>query len=298
VRTTRRSTRAGSAALLALVALGATACGNRGGGASGSNEEATEFVHIHGLAVDPSLPDVVWVATHRGLIRGVADRQWRYAGTDRSDHMGFTLDPRAGTMFRSGHPQGGGSLGVESSSDGRSWDHLDDVASPPVDFHAMTISFADDKTLYGWDSGGRGLFRSADRGTHWERLPSEGLDAPILALSAPGSAAMVLAGTASGLYRSDDGGVRWHKLADGGVSAIAGDPNDPSHLLAATEAGLRLSRDGGATWTPTNGVPPGEFIGAMTVSGRDGGVSYAAGATTIYKSTDGGATWKMVRSGT
>ena len=211
--------------------------------------------------------------------------------------MGFSLDPGSGTMFRSGHPQTGGSLGVESSSDGRSWDHLADVASPPVDFHAMTVSVADGKTLYGWDSGGRGLFRSTDRGTRWERLSGQGLDAPILALSAPREAGRVFAGTRSGLYRSEEAGDNWQKVADGAVSAIAVDPEDPGHLLTATQAGLRLSRDEGATWVPTIGVPPGEFIGAITISGRDGAVAYAAGATTIYKSTDGGASWMVVRSG-
>lgn len=286
-----------TAAIFLTAGLVAAAC-DRGPSGGNQAEKATTFVHIHGLAVDPSDPDRLLVATHRGLIQGTKDANWTYTSTDRTDHMGFTLDPRTGTLLRSGHPEAGGNLGVETSTEGRNWRELSDVLSPPVDFHAMALSFADPKTMYGWDSGGRGLFRSTDGGGTWEVLSPQGLPAQIFALAAPGQAGAVLAGAREGLFRSDDAGATWRRIAEGPVSAIAADPKDPKHLLAFVGQGVQISRDGGASWDKASaGLPAGDFVGALTVSSHDGEVAYAAGATSIFKTTDGGKSWSLIRSG-
>src|SRR5438093_10497516 len=155
-------------ALTAIAALVLSACSSGGGGGSSSaGKRATQFVHVDGLAVDRS--GVLWVATHRGLIRQ-SGSAWVYASTDRNDYMGFSADPTSGAMYRSGHPESGGTLGVESSSDGRTWRHLADVLNPPADFHAMALSYSDPHVMYGWDSGGRGFFVSKEAGTKGERL--------------------------------------------------------------------------------------------------------------------------------
>ena len=72
-------------------------------------------------------------------------------GEARHDYMGFTHHPREqGTVFVSGHPQGGGlpnPMGLLVSRDGgRSWRPL--ALRGRADFHAMTIR-ADGETLYG-----------------------------------------------------------------------------------------------------------------------------------------------------
>lgn len=294
-RSVLTSARWAAAGAVLAIALGACA------GGSAAGEEATEFVHIHGLAIDPTQSNVLWVATHRGLIRGADDSSWTYASEDRNDHMGFTLDPTSGTLFRSGHPEAGGTLGVQSSSDGRAWQTLSDVLSPPADFHAMTLSFADPTVLYGWDSGGRGFFRSADGGRTWEKLQPSGLDPVVVSLAAPASPGVVFAATPSGLFRTGDAAGSWNLVAPlgtGPVTAVAADPGDPDHLLAFTGNGMNASRDGGATWLPSSGgIPPGEVIGSIAISPHDEDVAYAAGTTSIYKTTDGGDSWSVVRSG-
>lgn len=293
-----RRTASRATVLAAALALAAAACGDGGEGGAGAG--ATVFAHIHGIAVHPGQSNVLYVATHGGLITGVNDSGWAYASDDRNDYMGFTVDPASATLFRSGHPEAGGTLGVESSTDGRDWERLADVLSPPADFHAMTVSFADPRTLYGWDSGGRGLFRSTDAGTRWTRLSPRGLPLPVLALGGPAEPNAVYAGTPRGLFRSDDGGAAWAPvtgLPSVPVAAIGCDPKDPAHLVASTERATLVSRDGGDSWTPASGIPAGELVFAFAISPHDGGVAYAAGVTTIYKSTDGGETWMLVRSG-
>lgn len=287
---------------VALLAVGLTACGGGDAGSSPgvprAGAVATIFHHIHGLGVDTS--GRLYVATHAGLIRGTADTSWNYVSADRNDHMGFTLDPKSGTMFRSGHPVTGGSLGVESSPDGDAWQKLSNVREPPVDFHAMTVSQADGKTVYGWDSHSRQTLRSLDGGRTWQELSMKGIDRSIFSFAAPPSAGVVLAGTPSGLFRSTDQGTTWKRISsigDGYVVSVAADPNDANHFLASTERGMKITRDGGATWTPSlGGIPPTVAATSLALSPVDGEVAYAADALTIFKTVDGGKSWTVVRS--
>lgn len=264
--------------------------------AGGAGETATAFLHVHGLAVAGD--GTLYVATHGGLIRRSGDA-WVYASDDRNDHMGFSMDPRSGTMWRSGHSAAKPSLGVETSADGgRTWKHLSDVLDPPVDFHSMTVSHADPATLWGWDSGRRGTFVSSDGGANWTRL-RENLFAYVLA--APAERSLLLAGVADGIVRSADGGRTWSPvaaLAGGWVIALAADPSNAKHLLAFTHRGMKVSNDGGATWEPAiGGLPPKAEITSLAIDPTDPKVAYAAEATTLYSTADAGKTWTVIRSG-
>lgn len=286
---------------VSISALGLTACGGSQRSSSGApkaGEAATTFQHIHGLGVDKS--GALYVATHAGLIRGTDDKSWIYVSADRNDHMGFTLDAKSGTMFRSGHPVMGGSLGVESSPDGGAWQKVSNVLEPPVDFHAMTVSQSDGRTVYGWDSRSSKAFRSLDGGRSWQELSINGSDSAVFSFAAPPTVGVVLAGTPSGLLRSTDQGTSWKRISsigDGYVVSVATDPNDAKHFLAFTERGIKITRDGGTTWMPSlGGIPPRVAVTSLAISPVDGQVAYATDAVTIFKTIDGGKYWTVVRS--
>ena len=266
-------------------------------GAPKAGEVATTFHHIHGLGLDES--GTLYVATHAGLIRGTGDKTWTYVSADRNDHMGFTLDPRSGTMFRSGHPVTGGSLGVESSPDGDGWRKLSNVLETPVDFHAMTVSQADGKTIYGWDSQSGKTLRSSDGGRTWQEISMDEPGDAVFSFAAPPTAGVVLAGTPTGLFRSNNLGTSWKRIAsigDGYVVAVATDPNDANHFLAFSERGMKITTDGGATFASSlEGIPPTVAIISLAISPADRDVAYAADARTIFKTVDGGKTWEVIR---
>jgi len=281
-----------SVAGLAALLLVTTACAS---GDSGAGVPAAGFEHIHGLAV--AADATPYVATHGGLVRRSGDG-WEYASGDRNDHMGFVMDPAGGTMWRSGHSASRPSLGVETSADGgATWTRLSDVLDPPVDFHAMAVSYADPTVLYGWDSGGRGLFRSDDAGSTWTRLEPAGLPDPrVLALGAPAEPDVVFAGTPAGLFRSDDRGETWSAFAGyagGAVTAIGCDPSDPADLLVAGQGGIARTIDGGRTWATTP-LPTSDFVGALAISPAEEEVAYASVTTTVFESRDGGTTWNKL----
>jgi photosystem II stability/assembly factor-like uncharacterized protein len=125
--------------------------------------------------------------------------------------------------------------------------------------------------------------------------------------------------------RSVDGGRSWellpeaphHAAADGANSLSAvwylapGQPDEPGSLYAGIQpAGLFVSRDGGARWEPIPGLNDhrtrstwqpakgGLALHSIYVDPRDAGRIYAAiSAGGVYRSDDGGATWKPVNRG-
>ena len=117
----------------------------------------------------------------------------------------------------------------------------------------------------------------------------------------------------SSLYSQVDpvlvGGMQWRQIGPfrgGRVLAVAGVPGDPNtYYFGAVAGGVFKSTNGGMTWTPTFDKQSVSSIGAIAVADSDhnilyvgtgeaclrGNISYGDG---IYKSTDGGQTWKNI----
>jgi photosystem II stability/assembly factor-like uncharacterized protein len=128
-----------------------------------------------------------------------------------------------------------------------------------------------------------------------------------------------------GMYRSDDAGRSWTKLGleDGQqIAAIAADPKDADRAFVAvlghpygpnTTRGIFRTRDAGKTWekvlykdADTGGaavaLDPGnpETVYAALWSARQGpweNGEWEGAGTGLYKSTDGGTTWRAVGKG-
>jgi photosystem II stability/assembly factor-like uncharacterized protein len=138
---------------------------------------------------------------------------------------------------------------------------------------------ANNQRSVGW---GDGIYRSDDAGRSWRnmglkdsqhigRIVIDPRDSKVLYVAAYGP--LWSGGGDRGLYKTTDAGATWNKILNisehTGISDVIMDPTNPDVLLASAHQRRRH------TWTLIHGGPE---------SG-------------LHKSTDGGATWRRIRTG-
>jgi hypothetical protein len=198
----------------------------------------------------------------------------------------------AGTLYTSfGGAQVFGEV-IRSADAGLTWDNAGS-GLPGGAIVALTVDGAG-RVYAGVSSAG--VFRSDDRGGSW-RAVNTGLPdvatVPVAALLASPSR-WVFAGTSKGLFASDNGGRTWlamaGTIANRSVAALAGDAD---RVFAGTDAGVFLSSNA-TSWQSSNAGLRAAVISGIVAEGT--ATAYAFGAR-LHKTTDGGATWRVVHDG-
>jgi photosystem II stability/assembly factor-like uncharacterized protein len=149
-----------------------------------------------------------------------------------------------------------------------------------------------------WSSCGNGIMRSKDGGASW-RVTTGSDVTEVLRLSVDKrTPRRVAAATAYGPILSTDGGEKWQFIMDGLSSRFTGDiciDRVTGAMLVATEKGVFVREKNDRRWRPTSltkdtrvitqhvSLPKVFFAGTE----EDG----------IWKSTDGGRTWKAQNTG-
>jgi photosystem II stability/assembly factor-like uncharacterized protein len=178
-----------------------------------------------------------------------------------------------------------------------------------------------------------GIWKTIDGGVHWDPIFDSQPVSSIGALAiAPSDPNIVWAGTGEpwirshisvgqGVYKSVDAGKTWTLLGlekTGRISRIVIDPKDPNVVLVAAlghaygpqpERGVFRTTDGGKTWQrvlftdensgcahlemdPTNSKIL--FAGMWPIEIRTWGRESGGPGSGLFKSTDGGVTWKRL----
>jgi len=271
--------------------------------------ESPEIHHIHGLAVDRRNPEVLYIATHTGLVRIRPNALPEWVGTHRFDLMGFTAHPRETSLvYASGHPDLAtyrqneiANLGLLVSRDGgKTWQSV--ALKGEADFHALTYSPRNGGELYGWSVAGQiGLHRISATSWRGERLPARGLSNVLSLAASPDPAGPLFAGTKAGLMTSRDRGMTWTPVtpipADAPVSAVSYHASDPGLVyvyVARSDGRLMRSSDGGATWVPTGFVGDTRTVVVALAAGPGESVVLATTNSDVLRSRDGGRTWQRV----
>jgi photosystem II stability/assembly factor-like uncharacterized protein len=253
---------------------------------------------IGALDVADSDPNVIYVGTGSEAIRSnVSIGKGIYKSTDAGKSWKFVGLPDAGQI---------GAIVIHPTD-------------PNTVFAAVVGNpFVPNKT--------RGVYRTKDGGATWQQVLflSDSTGAVDLELQ-PGNPNVVYAsmwqgarkpwtivsgGAEDGIYKSIDGGDHWQRLTDGlptgifGKSDLAVSAAMPNRVYALIEAkpgnGLYRSDDAGEHWALVNGTTPGIitrpfYYDNVDADPTNGDVVYA-GAEGFYKSTDGGRTFRTMRT--
>jgi hypothetical protein len=268
-------------------------------GSSSSNQRVVFWRHVHGLGIDPLDNNILYIATHGDFYKSVNGELPVKVDQERADYMAFNAPQAQGVpLYASGHPSTGGNMGLVKSTDGgQTWQSVSQVLDPPVDFHAMAVSRSNPNVIIGFDSGGRGFFKTIDAGNTWLNL---NYPEYITALAiAPDNSEVVFAGTENGIFRSSDGGSSWTQLNQYkgiGIFALAFDLEGA--LYASTETfGLSKSSDQGEAWQ--NIERPNTLTITSIASDSENKIIYVAGFSPdgfqeVYKGSFDGSNWELV----
>lgn len=247
--------------------------------------------HIGAVIVNPTNPEVVFVAA-LGHAYGANSERGVFRSRDggKSWEKVLYLDDRTGAI-----------------------EVVFDPHNPHVLFAAMWEGY---RTPWSLNSGGAkdGLYRSNDDGSTWKRVEGNGMpDGPLgrigVAVSGADSNVVyaLIEAKRGGLYRSEDGGVNWtlinddHRFRqrawyfthvwadpknvggvyvadtglfhsiDGGKSfdvlpaphgdhhALWIDPNQANRMINGNDGGATISVDGGKNWSTQNNQPTAQF---------------------------------------
>ena len=173
---------------------------------------------------------------------------------------------------------------------------------PPLYQISDVATGSDETTVYASGAyvpaGQSGIFESTDAGNDWTGLvqSANGESFGDLLVD-PGNSRTIYTGTLGSdhmtrFYRSLDGGATWslgQTLGSLCVPSFAAGASSGT-ALAACGTGLWKTTDSGQSWQALTAP----FTQTTRLAAGAGGVLWAYGPTTIFRSNDGGATWQPV----
>lgn len=190
--------------------------------------------------------------------------------------------------------------------------------------------------IYYVGAAGGGVFMTQDGGLSWKAIFEKEATASIGAIAlAPSNPSLVWVGTGEsnvrndvitgrGVYSSPDGGATWNfmGLKDAGqISNIVIDPHDPNIVFVGVlghawgpnpERGVFRTRDGGKNWEKVLYVDDSSGVSSLIMMPGNSQMLFAgvwpmqrhpwmleSGGPTggVYRSLDGGSTWKKLEEG-
>lgn len=267
-----------------------------------------ETRHIGKVQIDPTNPDVVYVAALGNLWAGSEER-----GVFRSRNGGRTwdkvlyIDEYTGAVdlvMNPIHPEiiyaalyqrlrrtwgfngGGPGSGIYMTRDGGdSWTELTNgIPAGDKGRIGLAISESNPQILNALIEYGRPPGNSGNGGGGFQRpRPNPN----------------------QGTYRSEDGGATWEQVSDQNerpmyYSEIFIDPTNPDRVYTAATTTMK-SEDGGRTWTPINAQPTYDVgvhsdMHAMWIDPNDPEHFYLAGDAGLHETYDGGQHYRRINN--
>jgi len=290
------------------------------GGASWSalNLKAHSFL---ALEIDPRNSSTLYASTSDGIFKSInAGLNWNRIRTSFESMMvrDLVVDPKSSATLYAG-----ASNGIFKSTDGGTrWENVSasilaqaGLTSGLGMIRVLVFDPQNPSTIYA--GADRGVFRSTNDGNSWKAakkgLPNQRFFA--LAIN-PQTPTTVYSGVgtlisrpgenpAGGIFRSVDGGASWQAVAnyihkaqqrrDISVRALVIDPRNPSTVFASTAYGILKTTDAGATWESINSGLTNANVHDLAIDHDNPMILYAATfGGGIFKSTDGGSSWRNV----
>ncbi len=280
--------------LVSILAIPARAVGSRwasfgpGGGS------------VTSLAVDPADPAPIYAVAGGVLYRSPdASATWTRLGGVGANLQVVAVDPAVPSTLYAG-----GARLLRSTDGGAT---LEDVTPAPAAGRGIAITalaVATNGAVFAADQDR--LLRSLDGGATWTPVSPPPSGDILVVVTDPNVPATVYYATPGAIFKSTDEGTTWSSQAPFSgtpILRIALAPSAPGTLYASVlvnsdeDTAFFRSDDGGASWRPLGRIAIRTLQRELLVDPRSSSVLYAAGMGGLFKSTDGGLTWKAASQG-
>jgi photosystem II stability/assembly factor-like uncharacterized protein len=246
------------------------------------------------LAEAPGMPQVLYTVTAEGGIwrSESGGRQWAFAGRGLSGYLvtALAVDAKDAEVVYAA----AWSKGVLKSADGGSSWTAANQGLPSDAAPGGVLALAADPYHPGplYAGTGDGVYKSLDGAATWQPA-NHGLAGDQIHAFAFTPAAL-FAACDHGVAKSVNGGVSWQlsRLSRLGetVHALVADPSRPAVLYGAAASQLWKSADGGGTWSRASSFA--DFVSLLATDA--GGAVYVGTPLTVFRSTDGAATFRAL----
>lgn len=168
-----------------------------------------------------------------------------------------------------------------------------------ADQHNLDFNPVDPNELISVNDGG--IWKSTNRGTNWINL-NEGLSLTQFyrITSDPSNFRHLIGGTQDNGTQRTMGSQNWNAVFEGDGGEVCFHTQNNSYVLAETQYnGIKRSTNGGLNWQDASSGLTGSaaWIGPIISHPTEAGVFYTA-REKVFKSTDWGASWFPISSGT
>ncbi|MHB8626426.1 MAG: WD40/YVTN/BNR-like repeat-containing protein [Aggregatilineales bacterium] len=222
------------------------------------------------------------------------------ASLSPNQSVGLAYDPADGSLLKAD------ASGLQRWTSDAGWKSIN--APQSSNLTTVVVNPTDPKTLY-VSGPGFGIARSSDGGTSWQMINNglPALNVTALALHAFNLKTLFAWIGGQGVYRTDDAGDLWKQVPDQGppdtnvyamvFSTLPGSMQT-GWLYASTPTGLYISMDCFCGWrTMTSLSTTNPTLHSVAIDPKTPQNVYAAGASGLFRSADGGLTWKEADQG-
>jgi photosystem II stability/assembly factor-like uncharacterized protein len=250
-----------------------------------------------------------------GKFKAAGNIEWIHRGPSNvgGRTRGLIVDPDDAThkTWYAGSATGG----VWKTTDaGANWICLTDelpyqatttLAMPSSDHNILYMGTGESFT---YDVVGGGIFKSIDKGAHWEHLASTANNEDFRFINRidvdPDNEDIILVATTTGIFKSIDGGLSWDQtyISENSVEDLVADSSNFNYVFASVNGvGILRSSNAGDTWEDvTNGFASGYKRIELAISPVNPQKIFASlektssDASELYTSWDRGEQWQKV----
>ncbi len=253
---------------------------------------------ILAMAFDPDDSNTIYAGAPTGLYRTTnGGDDWQKLQNDFKKVRDIVIDPsNPDVIYVPTIVKGTGKI-MRTTNKGEEWEEMFTQRTPEGSVFSVVVDYEDPNIIYAGDSSGA-IYKTNDGGDTWKTLLWNKGGIKKIEIDNVNHEKIYFVSTKSKSQRTDYGGENFIELSsDGFIYNLLAHPYQENVVYISDKQGLHRSDDGGITLTQFNTLVRPEQMGsrAIAIDPKNDKIVYFASGKAVYKTVNGGETWKPVQ---